>query len=379
MIIIADITGRTRLYDEMLFSSMRDNHDAEVSLLMPGHGLLCLIPKRFQASSNPIKRIVKILECIINYFVLGFKLYASKARVLHIEWLPFLEISGVEYYILSIYKHLFSPLRIVLTVHNVFPHDLKESKKSAYINRFRRIGQYIDAMIVHTATSKKELCSIFNVDENRVHICPHGVFRPFIINESSKKSGLDKFVVLMFGLHSYYKGTDILVEAVNRLPDSYKSKVDVHIVGLVEADYYAQLKEMDSSHMIKWKNYFLSDKELGEEIAQCDLIVLPYRAISQSGVLLLSLNCRKMIVCSDLPSFKETLHGSDDNCSFDHDLFFKSDDSISLCSLLQNYIDRKVSEQRLLNRMEELAKDYSWEKSAEKTMEVYRRLVSYNG
>lgn len=375
MIIIADITGRTRLYDEMLFSSMSRIED-DISLLMPSRGLIRMIPKKYQSSSNAIKRIVKIVECFINYFILGIRLVYSKTSILHLQWLPFLEIIGVEYYILLLFK-LFRPkLNVVLTVHNVFPHDMEENKKEAYIKRFIKIGQFIDAFIVHTEASKSELSSIYNINESRIHICYHGVFKPLVVGETNEKERKDKFRILMFGLHSFYKGTDILVEAVNKLSDKCKNSVDINIVGLVEKGYYDRLIKMDGSNLIRWKNYFLSDSELGKEISQCNLIVLPYRKISQSGVLLMALNCGKIIVCSDLPSFKETLHGPEHDSSYDNDLFFKSDDSDSLCSLLERYVERSVSETMLLKRMEQLAKDYSWDKSAEKTMEVYRKVLS---
>lgn len=373
-ILIADLTGRTRLYDKMLFSSMSELFGNKVDLLMPGHGLLCLIPKKLQSSSNLIKRLIKILECLINYLVLWGKLRSLKANVLHLQWLPFMEVSGIEYYILLLYKKLMPQLKIILTVHNIYPHDYKEEKKIIYKNRFLMTGRAIDAYIVHTASSKDELSMDFNIKPERIHVCPHGVFMPQTLN-TEYVGKRERFRVLMFGNHSFYKGTDILVQAVNKLPDDYRNKLDVYIAGLIAKDYLDSMTKNDNSGVITWKNYFLSDSELGEAISKCDLIVLPYRKISQSGVLLMALNCKKMIVCSDLPSFVETLHGSDNDSSYDNDLFFRSGDPDSLCVLLKRYIERKVPKADLLLRMEKLSKEYSWEESAKKTMEVYRRVL----
>jgi len=372
---MVDITGRTQSYDEMLFSSLRDNHLQDVTFLSPKQGLISLLPRKYRSSLHPFKRIIKMIECFANYILISFKLL-SKTDVLHLQWLPFIEISGVEYYILFIYKHLSSKLKIVLTVHNIYPHDLNEKDVINYRKRFAKINRIVDAYIVHTVNSKSELSVDFNIDKNKIHICPHGVFMPLDINmsrQNTEKS--DKFHILMFGVHSYYKGTDILVEAINKLTDDFRMKVDVHIVGLMDKDYYNSLKKLDNSEVIDWKNYYLSDEELGEEISRCDIIVLPYRKISQSGVLLMAINCSRLIICSDIPSFKETLHGSDNDCSYDQDLFFKSGDSDSLCTLLEKHIKRQVSINEILKRMAKLAKENTWEKSAEKTVEVYRRVL----
>ncbi|MFK2235280.1 hypothetical protein ACIXMR_13945 [Bacteroides fragilis] len=59
--------------------------------------------------------------------------------------------------------------------------------------------------------------------------------------------------------------------------------------------------------MANWTPYFLEETVLHTRIQQADIIVLPYRAISQSGVLLLSIYFEKLVICADLPSFVETL------------------------------------------------------------------------
>ena len=376
-IIIADLTGRTRLYDEMLFSSIRSLDKGRVRLLMPGHGLLCLIPKRYQSSSNSLKRLIKIIECLINYFLLGFHFVFSRKYILHLQWLPFLEVSSLEYYFLLLYKLILPQLKIVLTVHNIYPHDIKENRRKAYKRRLLKVDRFIDAYIVHTSSSKNELSLDFNIKPERINVCPHGVFMPLSLDLSCQNTRInEKLKVLMFGIHSFYKGTDILVQAVNKLPDDYRKRLDVHIVGLIGKDYLDSMTENDDSDVITWKNYYLDDKELGEEISQCDLIILPYRKISQSGVLLMALNCKRMIICADLPSFKETLHGSDNDCLYDDYLFFESGVPDSLSALLKDYIDRKVPESDILKRMNALSMEYTWEKSAEKTVDIYQRLFS---
>lgn len=134
-------------------------------------------------------------------------------------------------------------------------------------------------------------------------------------------------------MQTYYKGTDILVDAVNLLPAEYSEKIETRIVGGVGESYLQELKGKDSNSLIHWKSYFLSNDELYEEINNSDVLVLPYREISQSGVLLLSIYFEKNIICSDLPSFVRTIHGDQDN-SLDHDFSSK----IMIRLLYANYL-----------------------------------------
>ena len=132
-----------------------------------------------------------------------------------------------------------------------------------------------------------------------------------------------------------------------------------------------ELKKKDVDSVITWKAYFLSDEELYQEINAADLIVLPYRAISQSGVLLLSIYFGKLIICSDLPSFKETMQGEEGN-SFDNDLFFMNEDAVSLRNLIVRYIDGKIDEDAARKRINHLKSLYSWQSAAKATIEVYK-------
>ena len=181
--------------------------------------------------------------------------------------------------------------------------------------------------------------------------------------------------ILQFGGQSPYKGTDLLVKAVCGLDSKYKDKIETHIVGGISQSYLDALKAMDSESIIQWKPYFLNDEELHREINDSDLIVLPYRAISQSGVLLLSIYFGKLIICSNLPSFVETMRGNEGSC-LDDTLFFKSEDSESLRNLIIRYIDGEINESAARGRIRHLKKLYSWESAAKATIKVYNEITS---
>ena len=102
-------------------------------------------------------------------------------------------------------------------------------------------------------------------------------------------------------------------------------------------------------------------------IESSDFIALPYREISQSGVLLLALYFRKPLLISNLPSFSETLKG------FTSDMFFETGDSKSMSELIIRMLSGEVDTQKELKVIESLNEEYSWENSARKTLDVYRK------
>lgn len=368
---IEDISGKVVNYDLALFEAVkRETDDTTVKYLAPGHGLLSLIPKRWQHSENIVKRLVKVAEGLLNYAFTCIKVACAKPDVLHLQWLPFMDFVGWEIPILKCLKSLSPKTRLVLTIHNIYPHNMSDERKTGYNKRFRRACSLFDAFIVHTSISKADVIREFDLKDDKVHVCCHGVFEPIGVAISSEFRNDGKLHILQFGGQSYYKGTDLLVDAVCGLDDDRKKSVETHIVGNISQSFLDVLKAKDADSIIKWKAFFLGDDELYQEINAADLIVLPYRAISQSGALLLSIYFDKLIICSDLPAFKETMQGDEDD-GLDNSLFFRSEDSGALRELLIKYIDGNIDEEAIRKRLRHLKSLYSWKSAAKATLKVY--------
>lgn len=371
-IIIVDISGKVTSYDLSLYEAICKQTADSVSLLYPGRGLINMVPSKYQGSTNIVKRLVKVFEGLMNYLLLSLLLLFRRVDVLHFEWLPFLEFVGWENYILAFMKVMDRRTKFILTIHNVYPHNMKEKAKSQYKKRFRRMSNIFDSYIVHTQTSKNEVINEFGLNDNNVHICYHGVFKPNvdIIQHQVLKS--NKIRILQFGIHSYYKGTDVLVDAISKLPKSYAERISTHIVGAIQKDFLSELKIRDNDNRIEWKPYYLTNEDLYNEIENCDIIVLPYRAISQSGVLLLAIYFNKIIITSNLPSFVETMHGNIVNAKvLDEEMFFVNEDSDSLMMLIKKYIDNEVNEVAVRDRIRQLSLLYTWDNSAKNTLLIY--------
>ena len=368
--LMVDISGRSPVYNIPLCDALHKvlSPEHHIKLLAPNINpkdvdfdcgrLFSIIPFRLQKSKRKVFRAIKALMIIVNYIGLILRVALRKPDILHLQWLPLVEICTIERYFLKTLRFIAPKTKFLLTIHNVYPHDCSEKFKLIYKDRFSRIESYFDKFIVHLETTKMEFCSSFGISTERVKVIHHGILAPKtqhpVYNQRGKVLRL-----IMYGNQSTYKGTDIFVNALTLLPQEYKNKVHALIVGKTYSDYLNKLKEQKENANIEFIPEYVSDEDLHKYIANSDIIVLPYREISQSGVLLLALSTKRLIITSDIPSFKETLVGMGE------DTFFENGNAASLSRLIIKYAVGLVDEKKQLNIIENLEAKYSWMNIAE--------------
>lgn len=117
--------------------------------------------------------------------------------------------------------------------------------------------------------------------------------------EARKKLGLkpEEKALLFFGLVREYKGLDILIEACNLLPEKYR----IIAAGENYTDHNYE------SPRLLWKNSFIPDSDVGTWFNAADIVVLPYRSASQSGIAQIALAFRKPMVVTDKGGLAETI------------------------------------------------------------------------
>lgn len=381
-IAILDITSRNAAqYNPALCKALSEIDEmVEVTLVAPklkgeAHGfkykkLWTLVPDKWGGGEGRIKRVVRAIEVVLNYLYVLYYISKTRPNVLHIQWLPFVEFMGGEKYYLMLLKRLVPELKILYTAHNIYPHNLSGDKKASYVHRFISLDIYIDGYLVHLNSAKLELSEEFKIPLSKIFVAYHGIYKAENYTPSIMSNSKEVKRVIMYGFQNKYKGADILIDAIGLLPDEYKMKLSAKIVGLAtDKELYFSYYKKAQALGIEWINDYVSDKKLYEAIGESDLILLPYRKISQSGVLLLAISFRKPILTSNLLSFKETLDGYPD------DYFFNSDDPLSLSKMLERFIDGKIDVGLQMTIIEELNKKYSWTETAKSTLNAYNCIL----
>ena len=113
---------------------------------------------------------------------------------------------------------------------------------------------------------------------------------------AAKYSLKDKLVFATMGSQSPYKGTDLICDAFLS-SEVLKNNDDVFLIIAGAGDIATPEKFMQCSNV--WvANYSLSDSEFQAIMRLTDVMLLPYRKISQSGVLLTAIQSQNSFCCN---------------------------------------------------------------------------------
>ena len=270
-------------------------------------------------------------------------------------------------------KLLFAKITITI-------HDVKSfSSVSSFKLYSRLIYFFSDTIITHNEYSFKEIIEKNTSLSHKTSIIPHGNYLPFIkIKEDQKASRIklgiekEKKVLLFFGMIKKVKGLDILLSSLPKVIEKHSSLV-LLIAGKPWKDdfsYYQKLiDELSISKYCKLDIKFISHSDVPYYYSAADIVILPYRKIYQSGVLMMSLSYKKPVVVSDLPSFKEII---DDNRT---GYVFESENSLDLSRVINKALDNpKLLEEIKENGYNLIASDYKWETIGKQTVDAYLKI-----
>lgn len=117
----------------------------------------------------------------------------------------------------------------------------------------------------------------------------------------------DDFILLFFGYVRKYKGLDLLIEAFPQIKKSHAS-AKLLIVGEFYDDpniYLEQIKQLGIEDDIKIINQFVPNEDVGQYYTASDLVILPYRSATQSGILNVAYGFLKPVLVTDVGGLAE--------------------------------------------------------------------------
>jgi len=171
-----------------------------------------------------------------------------------------------------------------------------------------------DAYIVHSNFDKKQIASKYRLDEEKIHIVPHGLYDHYKqIDRKEAKSTLkinEDFIILHFGLIRRYKGVPCLIDAFEQLPEKVAKNTRLLIVGELweggeeVVERVATSKRRDQITLIP---KYVSDDEIPLYFSAADVIVFPYTRASQSGAAHIAMCYKKPIIASKVGGLEESM------------------------------------------------------------------------
>jgi glycosyltransferase involved in cell wall biosynthesis len=338
-------------------------------------GLLDVVGK-FRLPRLP-RRALKLPEAILNLCALTARFLISRPDVVHVQYLPMLKWRvPLDFWFLEFCRKRGS--KIMLTVHDLLPHDTGE----VYRNTFDQLYRLVDGIICHSDHVKMRLGSEFSVPEEKVAVIPHGPFF-YDLPSTGLKNTLQscavepaEVLVLWQGIIFPYKGIDLLLSAWGQV-EAQSEDACLVIAGTGAPEFLdqirGQVKELGLKR-VKLHFRFISTEELVALYRGAGVVVYPYRAITTSGALATGLALGKAIIASDLPVFRELL------IDRENALLVDPQDSDELACALLELIQNSTLREHLAEKVRDMNfGDQTWSLIADKTLQAYERVLPLRG
>jgi glycosyltransferase involved in cell wall biosynthesis len=320
---------------------------------------------------------------IVRYYARLLR-YATQPAppIFHILWNNKFEL--IDRTALMVYYRLMGR-KVLLTVHNV--NAAKRDSRDTWFNRKTLGFQYwmADHLFVHTNRMRSELAADFRVPHRKISVIPFGINNVFPSSSITSQAARMHMGVrpgekigLFFGQIAPYKGLEYLISALPRLT-RIRGDFRLIIAGKVKrgCDAYwdqiqSQIRQAGLESKILERIQFIAEEEVEMYFKAADVLILPYKSISQSGVPFLAYSFGLPVIATDVGSLREDI--------IEGETGFVSNpmDPVDLAEKLNDYFssDLYLNLDFRRNQIREFANErYSWAKVAEITHGVYQQLL----
>jgi glycosyltransferase involved in cell wall biosynthesis len=219
-----------------------------------------------------------------------------------------------EYRFLKILKD--SGLMLADIVHDVRTYDLSQGSDSivqedeSHLQAYDRIYNLFDVLFVHDRANRELFLELYTVPAKRVTEIPHGAneimleMKPSHTPEQLRAihgATPDQPVVLFFGTLTKYKGVEDLINAFPEVQRATGAR-------LVVAGFPAKDIDVDElkataraggiADHVSWFLDYVPNEQVVPLMEMADIVAMPYRAITQSGILQIAYACGSPVVAT---------------------------------------------------------------------------------
>jgi len=272
---------------------------------------------------------------------------------------------------------VWKPCPVVLTVHDLigslFPHHLPPVSRMYWARWLPFTVRLADAVIVNSETTRRDLERLTQIPQNKVVVVPWGVDKRFhpqpepIVSACRTRYALPERFVLNVGTLEPRKGIDTLIEAFAPLAHRYPH--DLVLAGQRGWSWQPILDRIaahnlgDRVHVLD----YVPDDDLPPLYAAATIFSFPSRYEGFGFPVLEAMACGTPVVCSNAASLPEVVGRSA--------LLVPPDDAPALTVALERAAaDTKLSDM-LCRRGLEQARKFTWERTAQATLTVYRQVM----
>lgn len=189
---------------------------------------------------------------------------------------------------------------------NIIPHEGRPLDTAMT----KRFFDNVDHFMVMSKSVENDLLSLYP-NANYVY-SPHPLYDLFgkELEKETTRNELEineEKLMLYFGLIRQYKGLDILIEAAKILKEKM-TNFKILAVGDCYDDpkmYHDLIKENDVGDVFDLRTEFVPDDKVSTYFSAADVVVLPYKDATQSGVVPVAYHFNTPVVVSDVGGLME--------------------------------------------------------------------------
>jgi len=274
---------------------------------------------------------------------------------------------------------LWSPCPTVITIHDLslllHPGQQEKRRESRARRRLPLMSRIATAVIVPTEAIKREVCDTLNISCEKVFVVAEAARTSFKHDESlglevKSRFGINKRFVLAVGTVEPRKNYSVLIKAFERVlvenPDLNIQVVIAGAEGWQSGDVRLQIEQSSSRERIVLTGY-LTDEYLRALYSTCSVFVYPSTYEGFGLPPLEAMSCGAPVIASAIPAIAEVTGQAARLVppTNENDLARAIAEVVTNEDLRQELIDAGVSR----------AGEFSWERTAAETREVYRQVI----
>lgn len=260
---------------------------------------------------------------------------------------------------LSFFLPLLIKYPIITTIHDVNTHT--GTRKFDQIIGKRMHIMFSDALIVHGEKAKKEL----KVNTN-CFVIPHGDYS-FFLNYIKDDINEERDTLLFFGRIEEYKGLEYLIKSIPYIANEFP---DIRLIIAGSGDFSKYKTMILNNKNYEVHNRFIPDEEVSSFFQRAKIVVLPYVEGTQTGIIPIAYAFNKPVVVTDVGSIPEVVENGKTG------FIVSSKDSNALAEAIIKLLkDDKLRKEMGKNAHRKMKEELSWDKIAEKTIEVYKSVL----